>query len=210
MKNILALLADWANGIFALLTAGHITQTEILWWYVPIALALSHLPDIDAVPELITRGRVAASAEYVHDHRTLLHFPIISIPLSMAIGCIFGFWGWVVCFAVILHLLNDLYGTGWGIPVLWPFSKRRYKILGRRANRLRSILVKDDDWKKLSDSERRLRILVSWDDEEIVDYIARWGMDDWINRWYLRINWISIIEYLLFAGACVLLLIYFW
>lgn len=209
MKNVLALLADWANGIFALFAAAHITQTEVLWWFVPIALLISHIPDIDAVPELMRRGKVSASAEHISDHRTFLHHPIISIPLVLTGGWLFGFWGWVVCFAVILHLLNDLYGTGWGIPALWPISSRRYKLFGRRVNRLYAHLIESGEWQKLPEKERKLRFVVSWSPEELPEYITRWGQDDWISLWYLRCNWISVIEYLLFAVACSLMFVVF-
>jgi len=206
MRYILPLLADWANGLFALMAAAYITQTEVVWWHVPVALLLSHLPDIDAVPELLRRGKVSASAEHARDHRTFLHFPIISIPLGIITAVLFGFWGWVILLAIVLHLVNDLYGTGWGLPLFWPFSARHYKVLGRRANRLYRILQKEGDWDRLPEPEKRLRLVVSWDESEFSSYINRWGVDDWIDLWYLRLNWISVVEYALFICACVLLL----
>lgn len=208
MKNILALLADWANGIFALLLAAAITDAELMWWYVPLALLLSHLPDIDALPELVRRGKVAASAEHVSDHRTFLHYPLIAGVVCFGAMWYGGLWGWMIAIVIPLHLINDFYGTGWGLPLFWPLTKTHYKLLGRRVNRLESILKEDEDWRALADDERRLRFLVSWRSDELPAYIARWGMDDWLQRWYLRCNWVSCIEYLLFLLACILLVLF--
>lgn len=201
MKNIVALLADFANGIFALLLAAWYTETEILWWYVPIALVVAMLPDVDAIPELLTRGRVSASREHQSDHRTFLHYPVISLPLVTVLCAFGGFWGLLIGVAIILHLINDLYGTGWGLELLWPLSTRRYKFLGRRVNRTKAILVADGDWEKLDPAERRLRLVVSWSAAELPQYIVRWGVDDWIQRWYFSCNWISATEYSLFVVA---------
>ena len=208
MKNTLALLADWANGLFALLGAAFVTGTELQWWYVPIALLLSHLPDIDAVPELIRRGKVSASEEYEHDHRTLIHYPIIALPVCVVLALYGGFWGVLIAIVIPLHLLNDLYGTGWGLQLLWPLNKRHYKLFGRRVNRLGHMLSIEER-ATLPESETELRVLVSWSETELPSYIRKWGMEDWVEPWYLRLNWVSGTEYVLFAVACILTVLQF-
>lgn len=207
MKNILALLADWANGLFALVTALWLTDTELQWWFIPVALLLSHLPDIDAVPELLRRGRVSASAENTSDHRTFLHYPILAAVVCVVAVLYGGFWGLVIAIVIPLHLINDLYGTGWGLPLFWPVTNRHYKVLGRRVNRLQSILEADGDWEQLPPDERRLRLVVSWSADEFPAYIQRWGVDKWIALWYCRLNWVSGTEYALFLLACILLVL---
>ncbi len=62
MKSILALLADWANGIFAVLLAATILGLDPLWWHFIVGIVLAMSPDIDAIPELLARGKVASSA----------------------------------------------------------------------------------------------------------------------------------------------------
>lgn len=205
MKAVLALSADFANGIFALLVASWVTDTVIVWWYIPVALVAAMLPDVDAIPELLTRGKVAASSEYQRDHRTFLHYPVITMPLALGLGVFGGFWGLLAGVALVLHLVNDLYGTGWGLSLLWPLNTHRYKFLGRRVNRMKYMLLEDGNWETLSHDERRLRPVVAWSEAEFSQYITRWGIENWIERIYFRCNWISATEYGLFLLACLLL-----
>ena len=81
--------------------------------------------------------------------------------------------------------------------------------MGRRANLLKQILQEKGLWDTLPQDERRLRLVVTWSYDELSEYIQKYGIDDWIDRYYLRINWISGIEYTLFVLA-VALTIVFW
>lgn len=205
MKSILALLADFANGIFAVLIACAVYDVPPVWWYFLIGLPLAMLPDVDAVPELLKRGKVSSDSSYTRDHRTFLHYPIISIIIFIPVFYYGGFWGLVIVLAVFLHLLNDLYGTGWGLQLLWPVSTRHYKFFGRRANRLHSMLAEAGDLIILPSEETRLRFMVSWPKAELKDYITRFGVDNWIIHWYLRPNWVAVVEYSLFLVATTLM-----
>lgn len=199
MYQFLALLADIANGVFAVALSAFITGQEVVWWHFLIGIPLAMYPDLDAIPELLKRGKLAASSEHVEDHREGLHFPILFLLAGLWGVFVFGYWGLVFLLATVLHFINDLYGTGWGIPLLWPLTHRRYKVLGRRVNRLKSLLKQDGDWDNVSSDERRLRWVVSWSKEELGSYIQRWGEENWIERWYLSLNWISFLEYTLFG-----------
>lgn len=201
MFRILALLADIANALFALVFASIVTGTALQWWHLFIAIPFALLPDIDAVYELYRRGRVSASAVHQKDHRTFLHYPVFAIPLAILAGATGGYWGLVLGIAIVLHLANDLYGTGWGLALFWPLKTAHYKLCNRRANRLRSLLVRDGDWDVLTSDERRLRPIVSWSAEELPGYISRWGVDDWIPLWYQELTWVSVVEYTLFLFA---------
>jgi LexA-binding, inner membrane-associated putative hydrolase len=209
MKKILALLADFANGIFATVLAGVITGIDPTWHFlVGIVLAMS--PDLDAIPELLKKGSVAASKDNPHDHREALHFPIIFIIVGLIIIMVSPFWGWLFLIATTLHFINDLYGTGWGIPIFWPLSKSRFKFFGRRANLQKSILIEKGLWSGLSEEERKLRLVVSWSSAELGEYITRYGIEDWVEKYYLRFNWVSLTEYFLFVLALFLLIAELW
>lgn len=207
MKQALSLLADIANGIFAVLLAGYFSGTEIVWWHFIICIPLAMSPDLDALPELIRRGRVGSSAGHTHDHRDGLHFPILFLVTGLLLTYLFPFFGLLFLFATVLHFINDLYGTGWGIQLLWPLSKTRYKVLSRRVNWAKKQLVETGVWDELDPDEKRLRLIVAWKEEELPEYIQKWGVDDWIDLVYCHLNWISFIEYSLFILAMILLFI---
>jgi len=202
--SILPVLADFANGIFATLIAGVITDTEVVWWHVLIGIPLAMLPDLDAVPQLLRRGRVSTCVEHPQDHREGLHYPFVFLVVAVGIVLVEPFYGWLFLCATMLHFANDTYGTGWGVSWLWPLSNSRYKLLGRKVNRLKYILVKDGDWQRLPDGERRLRFVVSWGKDELRRYIRQWGIDEWVEPCYLRMNWIASTEYTLFVFSLIL------
>jgi hypothetical protein len=207
MKQAPALFADWANGIFATIIAAQIAGiADIPWWYFLIGILLSHLPDLDALPELMRRGRIAASDDYTYDHREGLHYPILFIIAGVILIQFSLFWGWLFLLTTMLHFINDTYGTGWGIKWFWPLTTKNYKFLNRRVNRLRSKLVNDGDWENLEAAERKLRLYTSWTKEELSHYISKWGHDDWIEVYYYRMNAVGITEYGLFFIAVILLL----
>ena len=51
-----------------------------------------------------------------------------------------------------------------------------------------------------------MRFLVSWLADELGEYISRYGIEDWVEKYYLRLNLISLIEYTLFVLAVILLI----
>lgn len=206
MRNLLPLLADFANGIFAVALAASVTGTPIAWWHFAVGVVCAMLPDVDAIPELVTRKKISASVVHEGDHRELLHYPLAWLAVGGLLAWTYGFFGFVFLIAVMLHFLNDLYGTGWGIAVFWPLSRRRYKLLGRRVNRMKSALVQSGDWSQLPQGERSLRPVVSWSREELGGYIRKYGIDEWVTPYYLRLNWISGLEYALFLLAAFIVL----
>ncbi len=194
------LLADWANGIFAVLLASYLTGADIVWWHFLVGIVFSHLLDLDAVPDLWRRGRVGGT-EAGTDHRDGLHYPALVLPAVGMSVFFFGYWGWILLFAVLLHFINDLYGTGWGIKLLWPFSDTKFKLLGRRVNQPKYILLENDLWDELPHSERRLRFWVTWSAAEAPHYFRRYGMENWVEDYYLRGTVVAYIEYTLFLVA---------
>ncbi|MEM9336516.1 MAG: metal-dependent hydrolase [Patescibacteria group bacterium] len=206
MNYILVVLADIANGLLAVLAASWLYSVDPQWWYFLIGIALAMSPDLDGVRELVRRGRVSASAEHTADHRDGLHYPVLWLVVGSVATYYLSYWGAVFLFATLLHFLNDFYGTGWGIKLLWPLSQRNYKLLGRRANLLKSILIEKGMWEQLSQDERKLLVIVSWSPQELPDYIHRYGLDKWIEPYYLKLNWINVVEYSLFLIAATLTL----
>lgn len=206
MKSLLPILADLANGIFAVVLAGSLTNTNVVWWYFLIGIPLAMSPDLDALSELWRRGRVSSSANNLHDHREGLHFPILFILIGVSIFYFASnFWGALFLLATTLHFINDLYGTGWGIKLFWPLINHNFKFASRRVNRGKSLLKETGDWESLLPAERRWRLVVVWKANELTRYIRRWGVDNWIDVCYLRLTWISVVEYSIFALSLLVL-----
>lgn len=194
MKQIVTLFADWANGIFAVFIAAAITNTEIVWWHFLIGISLAMCPDLDAIPELLKRGKIAASAEHNHDHRDLLHFPLLFLIVGIILISLFGYWGWLFLTATMLHFVNDLYGTGWGIPLFWPFTKDRFKFLTDENN---NPAAGSGNW------FRRVKVL------NLANEIAENGTETWVDDFYYRFNPVMAVEYSLFAFALLLVVVEF-
>ncbi|MDA8597169.1 metal-dependent hydrolase [Candidatus Pacebacteria bacterium] len=193
MRYIAPLLADLANGIFATLLALWITGVDVVWWYYLIGIMFAMLPDVDAIPELIARrGHLAASSEHTHDHREYLHYPILFLIVGILIYSVSEFWGVFFLLGVSLHFLNDLYGTGWGIPLLWPVTQDRFK------------LFCDDD-NNFSFKPRHFVRRIPH--QALQTEITEHGVENWVAEVYLKVSTISVIEYTLFAIAIVLMVI---
>lgn len=204
MKYLLALAADIANGLFATIFASWITSTQIAWWHFLIGILFAMIPDLDAIVEIVNRRTLNITAiGSMGDHRNLFHCPLAFLLLGAMLAYFFPFWGTLFFVATALHFFNDFYGTGWGIKLFWPFSDTQYKLLGRRANLLKQLLIERGEWDTLAPEERQLRLVVSWRQYELPSYIARHGLKDWIEPTYLRPNWISLTEYTLFTIALI-------
>jgi len=207
MKNILPILADFANGIFATAIASYFLGIDPTWHYI-IGILFAMSPDLDAVSELFKRGRVSSSAVYEYDHREYLHFPILFIIIGFLLTSLSPFFGYLFLVASVLHFVNDLYGTGWGVAILWPFSKDRFKLFSRRSAQPKNLLVKNGFWDNLSDEERKFRFVVRWKNSELPQYIKKYGIDDWIPEFYLKANPVCVTEYIIFILSLFVLFIF--
>ena len=194
MKNILPVLADFANGIFAVFIASYITHMDIVAWHFIVGILLAMCPDLDAIPELYRRGRIAASKSFLHDHRETLHRPLIFILLGTCIIYFQPYWGVLFLVATMLHFVNDMYGTGWGVPLFSPFNKDRYKFFT------------DGDNKSSLHPKNMIRVFKQ---QSLTQSIKEHGDDDWILHNYVTPNTVTLVEYALFGIACVLVMLHF-
>lgn len=194
MRYIAPLLADFANGIFATLITGYVTGVEVEWWHFLIGIVIAMSPDVDAIPEAIRRrGHLAASAEDPDDHREYLHYPVLFFLVGLVLSYFSPFWGIFFLVGTALHFLNDLYGTGWGISLLWPLTKDRFKLFCGENNEFSF---------KLSHFVRRIP------SQQLKNEIITYGNENWVEEYYLHITTISAIEYTLFVVSVVLMIIH--
>jgi hypothetical protein len=172
----------------------YLFKVEPTGWLFLVGIVLALLPDIDALPEVFRYGQVGKSRaddSFAKEHRSYLHFPLLYLLVGIVIAIISPFWGALFLVATALHFLNDLYGTGWGVMLFWPFSKKRYKLFSKPVH---------DDGKH----GQGLQSVVAAEEAEVSKAEAAWGDENWIDNSYLRLTWISAIEYSLFVLALIL------
>lgn len=130
LKLILPTLGDLANGVFAVTAAAYLFDVDIQWWHLIVAAAISLLPDVDALPELLLYGAVGkkqSNSKLPTNHRSFMHYPALYLIFGLALYSWDQFWGTTFLMALALHFLRDVLGTGWGVKLLWPVSYKNYK-----------------------------------------------------------------------------------
>lgn len=194
MKKILIIapwLADFGHGILITILLLTLFDIEPSVIYFLLGLSFSVIPDLDGLKELFRFGKVGASDQ--GDHRDGLHYPFAWLLVGGGLIYINAFIGTLFILCVFAHFLNDSWGTGWGIPWLWPLSKRNYKFFSR----------KDVDADKTFES-----LVTSWDPQEKNAAIRQYGNGNWLVDTYARLNTISVIEYGTFVTALIVAVVY--
>ena len=176
------LLSVWTSWFFRV----DLTLTLIL---AGIAFAL--LPDIDFFVEFIKHGSVGGKV--IREHRELIHFPIIYIPIVILIFVTYGaMWTALFGLCLLAHFIHDSIGIGWGIKWFWPFSRKTYKFFSEK------------------DGKFSHRLVVSWSPEELTKVVSEYGDPNWIRNIYLRLTPVSVIEFSFFAISLIVLYLYFY
>ncbi len=188
MYRLLPLLGDVGLGILSVIFVSLAYGERDMWAFILLPLIL--LPDLDAIPEITKKGKVAASKENPHDHRELLHKPILWFIATGFFWREFGYYGAIAFTMVAFHFIHDSVFTGWGVPWLWP-SRRRFKFLVDEKNEF-SFARKD--W------------LRSWNEDELTTAIVTYGDENWIENLYLKPTVVSSVEYGVFFFSIFLLI----
>ncbi|MFA6981779.1 MAG: metal-dependent hydrolase [Patescibacteria group bacterium] len=124
------------------------------------------LPDMDVPFELVKRKKLGGKEHGFH--REYTHYPIFYIPLCFLVLVTFGgFWASLLASCLLFHTLHDCIWMGWGLRLLWPFSRKRYKFFSD----------KEGFWSK--------RLLCSWNDQELKSVSLQYGLDNWFSQ-YIR------------------------
>lgn len=188
LKLILPMLGDFANGVFAVVFASWLLGAEVMWWHFLVGFVCALLPDLDALPEVLAHGQVGKKQEgstLAANHRTYLHYPVIYLAVGLLVFPWYPYWGTIFLLGTLLHFVRDMLGTGWGVKALWPMSNKNYRFFSQG----------NDDFQATA----------ALTDEETSEFAEEHGNSDWLEDTYLRLTWISGIEYALFLGAIMLL-----
>lgn len=162
---------------------------SIVLWSVFFAL----LPDIDVLPDApVLMKYKTRKGGFVGFHRhSPTHFPIVYILISIFLFLIIGpFWAFLFLSNVLLHLLHDSIGIGWGIEWLWPFKKKAYKFFADKENRLSK------------------NFLIAWEREALKVAVKRYGSPRSILDTYFKLTPTLIIELVILIGALIALYLY--
>ncbi len=178
MKQLLPVFGDIGLGILTILCVNHFYDT--MNYYSFFLLFFAIIPDLDAVPEVMKRGKVAASADNPSDHREILHKPLIWLSILGVAWYMFDLYGAIAFFLVFVHFLHGTVLTGWGVPWLTPFSDRRIKFFVDEEN---EVSLSRNNW------------LRTWNQEELQKAIVKYGNENWIEDLYLKPSVVSVVEY---------------
>lgn len=129
-----------------------------------------------------------------YDHRIYTHYPLVWIPVALLVWIIFGpVIATLLSACVLMHLVHDTIGLGWGIAWLAPFSQRKFRFLSPTGG-------KNGGWEFF-------RTWVTNEEEqmEAVQYDPHW-----VRNYYLRPHIIGITEYAIFLVGLAALYFYFY
>lgn len=108
---------------------------QVADWLLFVGAFSGALPDLDALYYLIKKPRSANDEDFRHHTWPTHTFPFYVVPGLAVLGAarILGFawlqWGVVVFLAgTCMHLVQDMFGSGDGIMLFYPFSKRMFGI----------------------------------------------------------------------------------
>lgn len=115
---------DIALGIFIAISVSWFFKTDLTIFLVLSAIIFALLPDVDALAVLIKKKKIP---ELSHEHRKILHYPILFILVFLIILLVNKYLGIIFLSASLWHFLNDTFGLGWGVQWFWPFSDKFLK-----------------------------------------------------------------------------------
>ena len=146
--------------------------------FVVLCVLFTLLPDLDFIFYIFREGGV--TGKWAHQHRDLLHKPLIYIPIGVLFFLPFGLQI-IEAFVTgsVFHFLHDAVGMGWGIKLLWPFSKKNYKFFGGEQKLFTRTFV------------------TSWTDAELHTMVSARNDENWIKQFYLRPHPLGIFEYVM-------------
>jgi hypothetical protein len=164
---------DIASGIFLSLLTAEWFGVHVSAGFIFFGILSTLLPDIDMLSFLSRIG---------YDHRSFFHWPLMYIPIAIAVFFVCGTtYATLFSFCILAHFIHDSIGIGWGVGWLAPFSMRKilFPEKGRRQ---------EYGW------------FMTWLPDEEGAMAVKYHDPHWIRTYYFRVNKIAIIEY----GALIL------
>jgi len=169
------MLLDIAIGILGALLYADMANKSLTIILIATGVCFALLPDIDFVIHIL---RKKSSGRFVHQHRDLLHYPLLYLIGIFVLILPFGFGFAVFATSIsFAHFLHDSIGLGWGIKWFFPFSDHSYKFFYDG------------------------KIVTSWTPGQLADQVAQHGDDHWLKNTYLRPSKTLLLELSVFLYA---------
>lgn len=164
-------------GSLMFLFFGKIFNFEITRAYLLAGAFFGFLPDLFSY---VWAGTVKLN-KWAHTHRDNFSHSIFLPFLVPAFYHMNDFKIAVATSAAILtHPILDLFGIGWGVKLLYPFSDKTFKMFYKG------------------------RIVTVWNKKEVDAEAEKFGDNDWIRNIYFKPNLIGISEWASLAGFILL------
>jgi LexA-binding, inner membrane-associated putative hydrolase len=183
------MLLDIGVGILASIFLSHLFGAAVSPLFLSAGVLFSLLPDLDFL--LTFNKNVTAKA---HEHRDLLHYPLLFIPVGATI--LFFFDHRLAALFIVttfLHFLHDSIGLGWGVPWLYPFSRNHYAFFYQYDIARNTLPQKK---------------FYAWSETEVNRLASQYGDKHWIKNIYLKFHPYAVIEALIFILALFVLFFY--
>ena len=168
-------------GSLVFLFFGKIFGFEISRAYLVIGAFFGFLPDLFSY---FLIGTVKLN-KWAHTHRdNFSHSIFLPVVVLVSYAIVDSKVAVAVSAAMFTHPILDLFGIGWGVKLLYPFSDKTFKMFYKG------------------------RIITVWSQEEVDAEAEKFGDNYWIKNIYFTPNLIGISEWASLAGFIILVVLY--
>lgn len=183
---------DIGVGILSAIGVSGLFQVEISFTIIIFSILFALLPDLDWLLYYPQRK----DPKYDHEHRNLIHYPLIFLPVGGIILWLVGgtFWGVLFLIPALAHFVHDSIGAGWGVRWLFPFSKNNYSFFYIHPE----------------DKNRKRNLVFTFNDKNLPGLVERYGDPNWFKNDYLNWRLIFGSEFKFFILAVITFLIYLY
>ena len=182
------MLLDFGLGIISSIMVSRIFDIPLSWWFVLLGIGFAIIVDLDFLVYQIRAG----DPKMAYQHRELLHYPLLYIPLGTLMLWFFSVpYAMLFIFSSLFHFLHDSIGIGWGVQWLYPFNTDHYNFFYRYSAPSKPPLP-----------FKAFRI---WKHYELPALAEKHGDPDWIKNIYFKWHPYAIAELLGFLIALAVL-----
>ncbi|MFH1175196.1 MAG: metal-dependent hydrolase [bacterium] len=185
------MFADFGLGIIAVIISTFLFKIQPTVWMFLFSIFFCVAPDIDFICYFSKRG----DKKYDHEHRNLIHYPLIYLSLGYLLFLVFfgRIWAFIFILSSFFHFAHDSIGIGWGVKWLYPFSNNNFAFFYLYSKKIKKGLRK---------------IIFCFSDEEQKEISKMHGDSDWVNNIYYKWHIIAKIEFIIFIVAIFMLIFY--